>query len=374
MGSKRRRFGNIRKLPSGRYQASFPAPNGKRQNAPHTFRTRTDADRWLVQVETDISRGTWLDDGVGLQRFEDYAKEYLRHAPDVGPRWEETCLRNLRLHMAALHDVPLAAISPAVVRQWYAEAMAGTGGRTSIAQSYRFLRAVMNNAVRERAISANPCQVRGAGTDKAKERPIATPSVVDQLVEAITPRYRAAVLLGAWCELRRGELCALRTTDVDVDEGIVWVFQNRVELLESPLKFDKAPKTRAGVRTIAVPPHALPYLRAHKKEWAGSERFFVGVDGLPMRGNAISQAFNRAKKLVGFTGSFHDLRHTGQSLSAASGATLADLKKRAGHSSDAAASRYLHAVAGRDREIAKRLSELAIRGDAALLPPGIYMQ
>ncbi|MET8041844.1 tyrosine-type recombinase/integrase [Micromonospora sp. NPDC005215] len=50
---------------------------------------------------------------------------------------------------------------------------------------------------------------------------------------------------------------------------------------------------------------------------------------------------------------FHDLRHTGQTLAAQTGATLADLMKRLGHSSMAAARRYLHAVDGRDREIAK---------------------
>ena len=53
----RRRFGKLRKLPSGRYQASFVGPSGQRQTAPNTFRTKTDADRWLVNVESDISRG-----------------------------------------------------------------------------------------------------------------------------------------------------------------------------------------------------------------------------------------------------------------------------------------------------------------------------
>ena len=43
MAAKRRRFGRIRKLPSGKYQASFVGPNGKRQNAPDTFVTKTDA-------------------------------------------------------------------------------------------------------------------------------------------------------------------------------------------------------------------------------------------------------------------------------------------------------------------------------------------
>ncbi|MFC9664916.1 tyrosine recombinase XerC [Nocardia salmonicida] len=369
----RRRFGNVRKLPSGKFQASFIAPNGRRQNAPNTFRTKTDADRWLVKIETDISRGTWLDDGAGRQRFEDYAKAYLHDNPEVGLRWEETCLRNLRLHMVDLLDVPLVAMTPMVVRAWHKKVTAGKGGRTSIAQSYRFLSTVMNCAVRERAVASNPCQIRGAGADRAKERPIATPAVIEQLVEAIPPRYRAAVLMAAWCEIRRGELCALQTAFVDIDSATAWVIRNRVEMLESDLAFDKDPKTDAGGRPIAIPPHIIPWVRKHAEEFAGPERFFVGRDGAPMRGNAISQAFNRAKKKVGFTGTFHDLRHTGQSLAAASGATLADLKKRAGHSSDQAASRYMHMVAGRDREIAIRLSEIARSGDAAKLPPGIVM-
>ena len=71
---------------------------------------------------------------------------------------------------------------------------------------------------------------------------------------------------------------------------------------------------------------------------------------------------------------FHDLRHTGQTLAAATGATLADLMLRLGHASPAAASRYLHAVAGRDREVASALSDLAKHGDAAKLPKSIVIR
>jgi hypothetical protein len=63
---------------------------------------------------------------------------------------------------------------------------------------------------------------------------------------------------------------------------------------------------------------------------------------------------------------FHDLRHTGQTLAASTG--VKDLMKRLGHASAAAANRYLHAVEGRDAEIAAALSELATSGDAAKLP------
>ncbi|GAA5161686.1 site-specific integrase [Amycolatopsis dongchuanensis] len=370
----RRRFGKVRKLPSGRWQASFIAPNGKRQYAPNTFRTKTDADRWLVGVEADISRGAWLDDKLGRETFGNYADAYLRDNPDVGDRWEETCRRNMRLHMTELLDLPLIAITPPVVRSWYGKALAGTGGKTSIAQSYRFLRAVMNQAKRDGAIQVNPCQIPGAGSDKAKERGIATPGQVAELVEAITPRYRAAVLLAAWCGLRRGEVCGLRTEDVDLIAGVITVRKNRVELLESPKKYDKDPKTDAGRREIAFPPHLKPYLVEHMTKWAGAERFFVGRDGQPMRGNAVYQAFVRARKRVGVDVSFHDLRHTGQTLAASTGATLADLKKRLGHSSAAAALRYLHAVEGRDKELAGELSKLAERGDAIKLPKTIIVK
>jgi integrase len=55
----------------------------------------------------------------------------------------------------------------------------------------------------------------------------------------------------------------------------------------------------------------------------------------------------------------HDLRHTGATLAAQTGATLAELMGRLGHSTPAAALRYQHAAQGRDAEIARLLSKMA---------------
>jgi len=375
MPGRRRRFGYVRKLPSGRYQASFIGPSGLRQTAPSTFRTKTDADRWLASAEADIVRGAWLNEGLGRQPFGNYARGWLRDHPTMGPRYRETCERNLRLHLAPLRDVPLRALTPAVVREWHATALRGGGGRTSIQQSYRFLRAVMNTAVKDGAIVKNPCQIAGAGTDRAKERPVASPAEVVALVEAVTPRYRAAVLLAAWCGLRRGEVLGLRREDIDLAAGRVTVRRNRVELLATGSAFDAEPKTDAGKRTVAVPPHVLPVLAEHMASWAGEDRVFVGRDGRQMRGDAIRQAFDRARRAVGMPGfRFHDLRHTGQTMAAATGATIKDLMRRLGHASPAASYRYLHAVDGRDAEIASALSELAEHGNAAKLPRSIVVK
>lgn len=355
----RRQFGKVVRQRSGRYQASFIGPDGRRQYAPQTFTRKADASRWLAKAESDLSRGTWRNEALGRALLKDYAASYLDEGPDVGERWAETCRRNMRLHMIELQDKALTEITPGVVRAWYSRAMAGKGGRRSIQQSYAFLHTVMNAAVRDDAIERNPCTIKGATADMAEERSIATARDVARLIDTITPRYRAAVVLAAWCGIRRGEVCALRVEDVDLDAGIVWIRRNRVELLESRRAYDKDPKTRAGRRPVTIPPHVLRVMREHADKWAGDEYFFIGRDGARMRGNAVYQAHVRARRKLGLDITFHDLRHTGQSLAAAAGANLADLKLRLGHSSSAAANRYLHAVQGRDAEIATALSGVA---------------
>lgn len=369
----RRTFGKIRKLPSGKFQASYIGPDGQRHNAPFTFPNRPSASRWLSGVETDMSLGGWFNVDLGKQPFGVYALRVLDDklaAGEIGERWAETCRRNLRLHMATLKDKPMRSIGPATVREWHGAALRNGAGRTVITQSYRFLKATMSAGVREGAVIKNPCMVKKAGSNVARERQTATPDQIQKLVDAISPaKYRAAVLLAAWASLRRGEVCAVLTADVDLQAGTVRVRKSRAELLESDKKYDKDPKSEAGKRLVHLPPHVLPYFKEHAEKWSGRERFFVDSKDEPMRGNTVYQAYKRARKRVGLEHlTFHDLRHTGATLAGAAGANMADLRKRLGDSTDAAARLYLHSVDGRDEAIAKRLSEIAQHGDVAQLP------
>jgi integrase len=366
--ARRREFGNVRQYRSGRWTASFIGKDGVRELAPNTFETEEDAEAWLIRVRADLQAGRWIDTRLGQRTFREYAEDHLTDNPSVGPRWAETCRRNMRLHMSELLDMPVAAITPSVVRHWHRQALRGTGGRTSIAQSYRFLRAVLNVALADEAIERNPCRIKGGGTVKSAERMVATPAEVAALIEAITPRYRAAVVLGAWCGLRRGEICGLHTMDVDLTAGTVWVERAWAELLESDVKFEKDPKSEAGRRPVSIPPHVLPILAEHIEKWAGPELLFVDGNGHRINGATVYRAFVRARARVGLSLSFHDLRHTGSTMAAAAGASLRDLKRRLGHSTSSAALRYMHPVEGRDREIAAALSDLAKLGDGAPLP------
>src|SRR6266487_6849187 len=83
---KKRRFGRVRKLPSGRYQARYLAPDGTDRPAPHTFASKTDAERWLVGVEAEIVKGTWRDPDLGRVPLGEYLTEWIAHRSGLRPR------------------------------------------------------------------------------------------------------------------------------------------------------------------------------------------------------------------------------------------------------------------------------------------------
>jgi hypothetical protein len=64
----KRRFGRVRQLPSGRWQARYQGPDGIDRAAPETFAAKTDAEVWLTLKEAEIFQGDWinLDDGKVL--------------------------------------------------------------------------------------------------------------------------------------------------------------------------------------------------------------------------------------------------------------------------------------------------------------------
>jgi hypothetical protein len=78
----RRRFGRVRKLPSGRYQARYRASDGHEHSAPDTFASKTAAERWLAAVETDMARGQWVDPRSRHLLLSAYAASWLASRPD----------------------------------------------------------------------------------------------------------------------------------------------------------------------------------------------------------------------------------------------------------------------------------------------------
>jgi integrase len=263
-----------------------------------------------------------------------------------------------------LGTISLASLTPAVIRAW--NSGHAKEHPTTAAKAYRLLSSILRTAVSDEILTRNPCQVRGAAVERAPERPIATMAEVDALAKAMPGPLRIAVLLAAWCQLRRGEVRGLRRGDIDIARGILSVNETRTNTM-SGRTIVKAPKTRAGKRLVAIPPNILHLLSDHLREFVeDSEDALV----IATTDRFLGLSWRRARVTANRPDlRFHDLRHSGLTWSAATGASLAELMRRAGHVSQAAALRYQHATDERDRILADALAGLANQpADSAIWP------
>jgi integrase len=361
--SRRRRFGRIRKLPSGRWQARYKGPDGRLRTAPDTFPTKTDADRHLAGIETDMGRGTWLDPRTSAVSLRSYADGWLAQRTVKGrplaPRTIDTYRHSLRSWvLPTLGDLPLSKITPAVVRSWHAEVAANTG-KTATRQAYSLLHSILATAVDDDALHRNPCRIVGAGQARTNERPLLDLDQVEALIAAMPERFRLPCTLVFWAQLRLGELLGLERGDVDLVERSLRVERQVVEIDDVGPRVTE-PKVSSR-RTIHLPRQALDPLRDYLDATGPAlptARLFVRPDGSELRAHHLHSAWSRARQKVSLPDvHIHDLRHAGLTLTAQAGATLAEVMRRAGHVTSRAAMIYQHAAERRDAEIADRLSE-----------------
>ncbi|WP_433507297.1 tyrosine-type recombinase/integrase [Pseudonocardia halophobica] len=366
----KRYFGNIRKLPSGRFQARYTGPDGRTYSARRengqalTFETKGDAESWLSLRHSEILRKDWLPPAAPKTKpptVQEFTDRWLTQR-ELAVRTREHYTQLLRDHVyPTLGEVPISTLAAADVRTWHAGLGAATGP-TAHAHAYGLLRTVLNTAVADDLIPANPCRVRGAGQSKRVKK-IAPASLLELevLVKAMPAKYHLMVLLAAWCALRFGELAEIRRSDVDVGAEVLHVRRGVVRTKNG--RQVKGPKSEAGKRTVAIPPHLMPLVREHLQEYAAPGRdglLFPAGHGEQLAPSTLYKVYYPARETAGREDlRFHDLRHTGATLAAVSGATIAELMARLGHSTPAAALRYQHAAQDRDRVIADALSKLA---------------
>lgn len=344
------------------------------------------------------------------------ARRNAQQRADITRRRREADDRHAARIWAAATGVPVkdtGRLPARVLDAWHAAGAPGSGcrgvdreaapiaidaGRAQVAQAYRLLRAILSHAVRDGRIDANPCQLARAGQVKATERTPATPAEVAALAGAMPDRYAAAVHLAAWSGLRAGELFGLARRQVDLEAGTVRV-DRAVTYMPGKAPVLGGTKTDSSKRTVHLPPHVVTILREHMDTYTGaapeslvfpatpeqSARAWARATGRNVsdRGWHVSDkvmaawreagapesitpaevrkaTFWRARAAIGRPDlRWHDLRHTGATLAAQAGATLAELQHRLGHSTTAAAMIYQHHSADRDRALAHRLSLLA---------------
>ena len=364
---RRAGFGSIERLSSGRFRARYPGPDGRRYTAPTTFLTKSEARGWLSLQHAEITRKAWTPPGAGptvVVTFGSYAEGWLAQR-NLKPRSREHYRKLLDQHLLpAFGPTALTAITPDSVRSWHA----GLGSRTPTlrAHCYGLLRTVLATAVSDGLLSVNPCHIRGAGNTKRAItiRPLTVPELA-KLTLAMPDRYQAMILLASWCAMRFGELTELRRRDVAIDieagRGVIRVKRAVVRTVGGFVV--GPPKSDAGIRDVAIPPHLLEAVQGHLTTHVGQgpdELLFPAQHGGHLAPSTLYRHFYAARAVAGRPDlRFHDLRHTGSVLAAMGGANLAELMGRLGHSSPVAALRYQHVAQGRDQTIAETLSRLA---------------
>lgn len=369
-------FGSVEKLPSGKYRARYDWPDGNRHKAPHTFLTKADAQHWLYTEQQMISAGTWTPPAARAARqaaarltFGTYAAQVIearsqRTRRPLRPLTRQDYEKLLRLHiLPTLGGVPLASLSPGMIRQWYDQC--APGRPTTRGKAYDLVHSILTEAEEEGIIDRNPCRIRGAGKPARSKDVDALPA--DALVEyldAVPEHYRLMCAIAATCALRSGELRGLRRRDVELTTGTLHIRQQVIKAtVDHHLVYSLADlKTAAGRRDVTVPAFLLPVL----SDWIATQPLrgrdallFPARDGhSPMNDSVLYRNHKTAAKAIGRPElTVHDLRRTAATLAGEGGATIAELMRLLGHTTPGVAMLYQVPDARRDRERAQRLND-----------------
>ena len=200
---------SIRRKPSSGWEARYRDAEGTMH--ARTFPTKTSASRWSKEMETDLSRGDWIDPRLGRTTFGRWAQEYLTTIVHLRAVTRGDYERQLRVHILPVFaEQAVAHITPVDVRRLMAELRA-TGMAPKTLQKIRLvLRQVLDMARTSGAIRANPCDGIRLPRAEAKEPRFLTADELEALARATRPPYGLLVHFAAATGLRPSELCGLR--------------------------------------------------------------------------------------------------------------------------------------------------------------------
>lgn len=377
---KREAFGSLRKLPSGRQQASYTGPDGVRYSADKTFPTMTDARGWLSRMRTRIDEGSWTvadargeksrKDAKGVQlgdlMVQYIADRSIRKSP-LTLRSRREYERKMKKELLPLMHMRIPMIVPEDINEWYFD-IYDDGTWTKAARAYELVRATLNYAIRKKMITTNPCEIVG-GSEKntgIKVLPPSGPEEMDGLYASLPRVYHSAIDLATWATARWGELTELRRSDFVilrdkegvVEDIIVKIHRGVITTVEDGYVVGKT-KSEAGVRDIYLPPFIFNDVLEHLDERVGEADdalFYTAVGTethLPR--STFNTHWDKARIAIGRPDlHFHALRHYGATKYGHTGATAKEIMGRAGHKTMAASMIYQHSGL-RDRELAHKL-------------------
>lgn len=180
--------------------------------------------------------------------------------------------------------------------------------------------------------------------------------------------FKLAMQISFWTGLRRGEVCGLEWSNIDLNNAELKVTQQMISLSHHRVQLT-TPKTKNSYRTVPISSTLIEILRKQKlfqkenklrygNKYYDSEFVCTKKDGKPVTPNVIKYSVTHYRKDVDFDFNFHSFRHTHATMLVAAGANWKDIQKRMGHSRlSTTMDTYAHVSIKRQKEVAEQFEE-----------------
>jgi len=360
--------GSIHKRGNGTWRAQISL-NGKRLS--HTAKTRTECNDWLRKTldlvdggmtysKSEYTLGEFLLEWMGAK------KNSLRPKP---AQQYETIIRNDLLPIfgnAKLNQLNLSGFN-----RYYARLVAEDRGARTIRLIHSVLHSALEHATRTGLISRNPCHGAILPRNPAKEMKIFNEDqVITFLIAAKSSSYKLIYQMALATGMRQSEILGLKWEDVDWTRSTVNVKRQAQYVNGKGIVFME-PKTRAGVRQIALGKTILDELHKHHSkqkeirvqkgnDWQDNNLIFPTSIGTPISQRNLTRDFLKVIRRTELPRlRFHDLRHTAASLMINRGIPIVVVSKILGHSKPGVTLNiYAHCVSESQFKAAKVMEEI----------------
>jgi integrase len=359
-----------------------------RQRSKAGFPTKAAAQAALSTVLATMAQGSYVSPhGITLAQYLE-----TRWLPSVvatiRPSTHYSYARNMRLHVyPVLGDVPLQRLEPSALNALYAQLLLNgrkdqaAGGPLS-AKSVRYVHDVLNRALQDafrwQLVSRNVARLANPPKPKIADRKEQVTWTREELAAFLdgsrTHRLHAAFFVLATTGARRGEVLALRWSDVDLRNGRLYVRRSLVCVTHEPMYSDT--KTTRSRRAIAIDPATVATLRRHRADQAAErlaagaayedrDLLFCDVHGRELHPERFSRTFQETVEALTIPRiRLHDLRHTWATLALQTGIHPKIVSERLGHANTTITlDIYSHVLPSMHAEAANEVAAFILGGD-----------
>ena len=345
-----------------RIRAYKNVSGSKREARAVMHRMINEMEQGLLTQKNNKKVGDWMEEWIA---------NYL-------PNIEETTRKGYKTKLKcyikpALGNIYLTALRTEHIQRMVNDMNDQGLSPKNIRDTFNNVNAAMKKAVKLRLVPHNPCEAVELPKLKKYRANVYTPQMIQQLLSTAkgTDMYLPIFLL-AMVGLRRGELLALRWSDIDFKKNILKVRSNMVNGLNGTIL--KAPKSESGIRDIRLGSDVMNVLREARVQYM-SDAFTYGngfqnlnfvihqEDGSPFKPDSMTRKWARfleANNLPKIR--LHDLRHSNATALIQAGVSPKVVQQRLGHSDvNITLNTYTHVLPEMDIEAAEKLDEILLK-------------